>query len=88
MAKLVDVSGKVIGADDEKVKELEARVQNLESAMVLHGTFLSILKRFFDAIPGAAEMRKRAARPDEEFKGKAVPEEPGDLAGDTKQSKV
>lgn len=55
---LVDAAGQEIGRYDEKVKELKARVTNLENAMLLHGTFLTVLKRFFDAIPRAAQMRK------------------------------
>jgi len=58
-AKIVGVDGKPIGGDiDEKIEELEKRMAYIEQACSLYGTVFTILKRFFDAIPGADTIRK------------------------------
>lgn len=58
-AKIVGMDGKPIGGDiDEKIEKLEQRMAYIEQACSLYGTVFTILKRFFDAIPGAHQMRK------------------------------
>lgn len=56
--KIVDVTGQEIGGYNEKIEKLEKRMAYIEQACSLYGTVFTILKRFFDAIPGADTMRK------------------------------
>lgn len=50
---------KEIGGSDEKIKELEKRIELAEQSLCLYGTVFTILKRFFDAIPNADKLEKR-----------------------------